>query len=740
MMKEILKIKKIRKILLGSFSFLLLLFLPFSFVYGFWEGLANILAAIALFVPLMIGLGFLTISTFFFGIVKDRIFEAPSYTGFDNPIVSFGFPTVQSLGNIIILMGILIVGLATILGIEEYRAQRKLPALIISALFLNFSNVLCGFVVDVSNVLMNEFLKKIGTLDIVWQIIKTNFLSFDTIEKMFSNIVFSGELLLSVVYCFLAGLIIFVLSLLLIIRKVAIPVFVVLAPAAIASYVMPEFPGIPEAFWGHRKFFNWWLQQFLQWCFVGVTVTFFLWLATGYIGNLSKLSFNSPQIDSPQMRVFAKFDSDRDFVIFGDDSDDSDQKPGATSSQKPGASPTSSQTPAEPPPTLKRGNADLNFISTLANYFGVIFMLYMAMQLGFQTSAFGAGAMIGVGQRLGTALRGEVAKRVGAGARRLRTEIGERMAKSERLQKVKDWYKENVPGWAKKTIEGTGRAAGVPIYAVRKAIGMATGFEYAGIVEESKKRFAEAKEKFKKEGADAKKLAQTILNPLMTLEDKVAAWIFAKETGQFGKVIGALREQGADPDRLLVRHIQGIAPINPDLAKLLVKVNPHLAGEIKQGLSKKTAEAIGLKDLTQKEMEMKISFPMKILMQLTPEEFVSVNPEAQRSSVFQDYLASRQISVSQFRAFLEKGDPEAREKFIRRITTPEEKGGLGGWEYYKKIGNEKVWNWIKHSPAVYDLGILSEEKAEAKKLIIEPTEEAFKEALKEAKRRGERFG
>jgi hypothetical protein len=720
-MKEILKIKKIKKILLGSFSFLFLLFLPFSFVYGFWEGLANILAAIALFVPLMIGLGFLTISTLLFGIVKDRIFEAPSYTGFDNPIVSFGFPTVQSLGNIIILMGILIVGLATILGIEEYRAQRKLPALIICALLLNFSNVLCGFVVDVSNVLMNEFLKKIGTLDIVWQIIKTNFLSFDTIKKMFSDIAFSGQLLLSVVYCFLAGLIIFVLSFILIIRKVAIPVLVVLAPAAIASYVMPEFPGIPEAFWGHRKFFNWWLQQFLEWCFVGVTVTFFMWLATGYIGNLSKLSFDSQQIDFPQMRVFAQEVNYWDYR----------RQPNT------GSSP---EAPAEPPPTLKRGNADLNFLSKLANYFGVIFMLYMAMQLGFKTSAFGAGAIIGLGQKLGTTLRGEVGKRVGAGARRLRTEIGERMAKSERLQKAKDWYKENVPDWAKKTIEGTGRAAGVPIYAVRKAIGMVTGFEYAGIVEESKKRFAEAKEKFKKEGADAKKLAQTILNPFATLEDKIAAWTFAKETGQFGKVIGALREQKADPDKLLVRHIQGIAPINPDLAKSLVKVNPHLAGEIKQRLSKKTAEAIGLKDLTQEEMEMKINFPMKILMQLTPEEFVSVNPEAQRSSVFKYYLASSQISVSQFRAFLEKGDPKAREEFIRWVTTPKEEGGLGGWEHYKKIGNEKVWNWINRSPAVYDLGILIEEKAEAKKLIIEPTEKAFKEALKEAKRRGERFG
>jgi hypothetical protein len=720
MMKKFFN-KKIewKKASLLFFSGLLLLFFPFSFVHGQWEWLVNILTAIVLFVPMMVSLGFLTISTIFFGIVKDRIFAGSSYTGFDNPIVSLGFHTVQGIGNIIIVMGILVVGLATILGIEEYRAQRKLPALIICALLLNFSNVLCGFVVDVSNVLANHFLKDVGNLEIVWKIIEQNFLSFNTIKAMFSDIAFSGQAILSVIYCFLAGMIIFVLGLLLIVRKVAIPVLVVLAPAAIASYVMPEFPGIPEAFWGHRKFFNWWLHQFLQWCFVGVTVAFFMWLATGYIGELSKLSYYSPE-----MRVFA---SPGEIENPWDYAPKDTETTGVTEYAN---------------PTLKPGKADVNFLSKLANYFGVIFILFMAMQLGFQTAAFGAGAVIGLGQRAVAALRGEVGRRVGAGARRLKTAIGERMAKSEKLQKVGEKIKagyQKIPAPVRTGLEyGIGR----PIYAIRKGIGMATGFEYAGVLEESKKRFAEAKEKFKKEGADAKKLAQTILNPFMTLEDKVAAWIFAKETGQFRKVIGALREQGADPDKLLVRHIQGIAPINPDLAKSLVKLNPHLAGEIKKGLSEKTAKALGLDvskeeieafkkelekvkkelekeglelkelkevlELSDEEVEVRFVLPMKILMQLTPEEFVSVNPDAQTSPIFQNYLASPQISVGQFRAFLEKGDPKAREKFIRRITGPKEQGGLGGWRHYKKIGNERVWNWILNSPAFRDLGFVYE--------------------------------
>jgi hypothetical protein len=359
----------------------------------------------------------------------------------------------------------------------------------------------------------------------------------------------------------------------------------------------------------------------------------------------------------------------------------------------------------------------------------------MAMQLGFQTSAFGAGAVIGLGQRAGAALRGEVGRRVGAGARRLRTAIGERMAKSETLQKVggkiKAGYQKILPAQVRAGLEyGIGR----PIYAIRKGIGIATGFEYAGIVEESKKRFAEAKEKFKKEGVDAKKLAQTILNPFMTLEDKAAAWAFAKETGQFGKVIKALRDQNADPDKLLVRHIQGIAPINPDLAKSLVKLNPHLANEIKQGLSEKTARALGL-ELTGEEIEAKITLPMKILMQLSPEEFVRVNPEAQMHPEFITYLTSRHASVAHFRKFLEQGDPKAVADFKKHV-----KEKLGGWSYYK-TANQRIWNWINHSPAVHDLEILVEKEPEEKEpLIILGTEKAFREARKQAEDRGETYG
>jgi hypothetical protein len=140
-----------------------------------------------------------------------------------------------------------------------------------------------------------------------------------------------------------------------------------------------------------------------------------------------------------------------------------------------------------------------------------------------------------------------------------------------------------------------------------------------------------------------------------------------------------------------------------------------LAEEIVEALLETTKKAIGL-ELTDNEREAEITLPMKILMQLSPEEFVSVNSKIQKDPEFKTYLASRHASVVHFRKFLEQEDPEAVADFKRYV-----KEKLGGWSHYKKA-NERIWNWLTHSPAVHDLEILVEESTQKEKFIIEPTD------------------
>jgi hypothetical protein len=53
---------------------------------------------------------------------------------------------------------------------------------------------------------------------------------------------------------------------------------------------------------------------------------------------------------------------------------------------------------------------------------------------------------------------------------------------------------------------------------------------------------------------------------------------------------------------------------------------------------------------------------------------------------------------------------------------------LGGWSYFEEA-NKPVWNWLKHSPAVHDLGfVIEEEKEETPKIITKISKEEEKEA------------
>ncbi|MEA3293328.1 MAG: hypothetical protein U9P88_02625, partial [Patescibacteria group bacterium] len=79
----------------------------------------------------------------------------------DNPVINAGWPITRGLSYAFIAIGIMIIGVATALRIEGYGAKKALPLLIIMAILVNFTPVICGVFVDASNLLMNFFLKDI---------------------------------------------------------------------------------------------------------------------------------------------------------------------------------------------------------------------------------------------------------------------------------------------------------------------------------------------------------------------------------------------------------------------------------------------------------------------------------------------------------------------------------------------------------------------------------------------------
>ncbi len=199
-------------------------------------------------------------------------FTSLSYTGRSNPVIDAGLGITMPLVNMILVLVLVFIALATILKLAGYEIKKLLPTFILVALLVNFAPVICGLVVDASNIVMNYFAQGLyqfadftTQLGLVWKglgaIVKGTMQQ--AIEAFFYSLVVS-------VFAFFLALAFFLFAAIFIFRYIAIWVLVILSPLAFACYILPST----------RNLWKQWWNQFLQWSFIGVTAGFFLYLAT----------------------------------------------------------------------------------------------------------------------------------------------------------------------------------------------------------------------------------------------------------------------------------------------------------------------------------------------------------------------------------------------------------------------------------------------------------------------------
>ncbi len=197
-------------------------------------------------------------------------FVGVSFTGPDNLMVIAGWTTIRDLANMFIVLGFVVVGIATALRIKEYQAQKTLVPLIIVALLVNFSLMFCGIIIDGSNIVMDHFLKSGGVVATSFgQTLQKQVALYgnDPMAKSYTQLfgLSTGFAFVNIIMSF----ILLILAFLFIIRYVALWVLVILSPLAFVFYVF-DFT---------KKYFNMWWDNFLKWCLVGIPAAFFLWLA-----------------------------------------------------------------------------------------------------------------------------------------------------------------------------------------------------------------------------------------------------------------------------------------------------------------------------------------------------------------------------------------------------------------------------------------------------------------------------
>ncbi|KKQ27990.1 MAG: hypothetical protein US42_C0003G0047 [Candidatus Magasanikbacteria bacterium GW2011_GWC2_37_14] len=266
-------------VLSAAFLLTLVLVLPVSAQWdpaGFQNSVMSIIS------DLFLGFGkFFIGSAIFF--LKFFIALAQYNNYLDVPTVQIGWVMVRDVANMFFVVALLVIAFGTILGLEQYQWNKTLVKLILAAVFINFSNLICGIFIDIAHVFTITFVNAIAgaaggnlinmfKLSEIYKMVTggatpqpgTN-LSLEVLIGSFAAFIFS--LMVALIMGFYALIMLF--------RVVALWVLIILSPLAFIFQVLPETEARAKEWW----------KQFGNYVLVAPVMVFFMWLAFATLGT-----------------------------------------------------------------------------------------------------------------------------------------------------------------------------------------------------------------------------------------------------------------------------------------------------------------------------------------------------------------------------------------------------------------------------------------------------------------------
>ena len=199
--------------------------------------------------------------------------EVASYSNFiEAPAVKHGWVLVRDLCNMFFVIILLIIAFATILGQDKYSAKNMLPKLVLAAVLINFSKLICGLTIDFANVVMLTFVNAfsaIGAGNIL------NILGIEKITRLrgdgdVTNATLVTSYIFGLLYVIIATVVVASMVAMLVIRVVMIWILTVLSPLA---FFLQAVPGKGASYAS-----QWW-DEWTKNLLVGPILAFFLWLS-----------------------------------------------------------------------------------------------------------------------------------------------------------------------------------------------------------------------------------------------------------------------------------------------------------------------------------------------------------------------------------------------------------------------------------------------------------------------------
>ncbi|MFH1947190.1 MAG: hypothetical protein ABIJ23_03485 [Candidatus Magasanikbacteria bacterium] len=284
---------EIRKNKTGIFVFLSIVFL--GIIVYVYPSLAiegdSAAAAIASDVGNSIGMwitqAFLAMSEFF---IKMAIFFLQYFIAIagwndylDVPTVMLGWTMVRDVANMFFVVILLVIAFGTILGVEQYQWNKTLIKLILAAVLINFSNLICGIFIDAAHVFTITFVNAVsatagGNFIQAFKLVELNSMVGNA-ESLQGNEQFGIKLfvgaLASLLFAITAMCIIAAYAFIMLARMIALWVLVILSPLAFIMQVLP----------GSQSYAKQWWDKFAKQVLVAPVMVFFLWLTFATVGS-----------------------------------------------------------------------------------------------------------------------------------------------------------------------------------------------------------------------------------------------------------------------------------------------------------------------------------------------------------------------------------------------------------------------------------------------------------------------
>ena len=222
------------------------------------------------------------------------LISVAQYNDFINSAaVSKGWIIIRDVCNIGFVLVLLVIAFSTVLKIEKYSYKRLLGGFLLAAVLVNFSKLICGVIIDISQVLMLTFVnafKGIGEGNLAQMIGLEEIMSLPSDggstgkEKV-------GALFLGLIMSIIGTIVVGIILLIFVFRIIILWFLVLLSPLAFLANILPALQSYGKQWW----------QKFTSQVIVGPILAFFLWLSFSIVqgssgGDIYKQVLTDPKV------------------------------------------------------------------------------------------------------------------------------------------------------------------------------------------------------------------------------------------------------------------------------------------------------------------------------------------------------------------------------------------------------------------------------------------------------------